>query len=250
MYVVAIGSLSGTIDDTIRPLADELGTTAYELRLVLNAGLPAVVLVTVDENIARAAIHSIERHGHSPVLCDRRDVVSRDQMTLIREPRFDADALVAGPDTRQALAYADIDVLLRAAHRSAHESTQTITERKLRPVMAIATGGLVLTKTAQRSVTSTSVSLENVLYVFRRGSLHPWLLRERHALYNHLGPDLSPTSLANFTTVIAQLRSRTPHAPYDERLVTSRPIRGLAEGIDATDVYAHLLAQHLRGASK
>jgi hypothetical protein len=249
MNIVAIGSLAGTIDEAIGPLAVDLGTTAYELRLAFNAGFPAVVVVNVDEAVTQAAAQSIKRHGHSPVSCNRHDVASSNQMTPVRQPRFGPDTLLADPESAHELFYADIDVLLRATHRSARETAETVKERKLRPVMAIATGGLVLSKTTTRSVTSTSVDLENVLYVFRRGSLNPWILRERHALYNELGSELRPASLANFVYVIEQLRKRAPEARYDERLMTSRPIRGLADGIEATDTYAHLLAKHLRATS-
>ena len=84
MQIVAIGELRGTVDDAIRPLASDLGTTPYELRLALNAGFPAVVLVTVDETLAKAALAAIARHGHAPIACDRRDVVSSSRMTLLR----------------------------------------------------------------------------------------------------------------------------------------------------------------------
>ena len=59
--------------------------------------------------------------------------------------------------------------------------------------------------------------------------------------------DLRPTSLDNFATTLQRLRERAPDAAYDERLVNSRPIRGVAEGVEATDILAHLLALYLAG---
>ncbi len=245
MHIVAIGELRGTIDDAIRPLGADLETTPYELRLALNAGFPAVVMVTVDEALTRAAVAAIARHGHVPITCSREDVVPSSRMTLLRNFKFAAGGLVAHTGSDEELPYEDIAVLLRAMHRSTTETTESVKERKLRPVMAIATGGLVMSKTTTRTVTSSTAQNEQVLYIFRHGGRPPWLLRERSAQYVGLGAELKPTSLENFNNTIQGLRRRAPSASYDERLKTSRPLRGVADGIEATDIFAHLLAKYL-----
>jgi hypothetical protein len=244
MYLAAIGEIRGPIEEAIRPLATDLGTTPYELRLLLNAGCPAVVLATVDESLARAAVAVIKKHGHAPLACDRRDVVTCAAMTLLRDFQLEKGGLVAQAGSSDRLHYDDITVLLRAAHRTTTETLQEVKERKLRPVMAIATGGLVLSKTTTRAVTSRTAQHEQVLYIFRQNG-PPWLLRERSARYGGLGADMGPTSLENFVTTIRRLREIAPGAAYDERLMSSRPIRGVADGVDATDILAHLLALHL-----
>ena len=177
MHIVAIGELRGTVDDAIRPLASDLGTTPYELRLTLNAGFPAVVLVTVDETLARVAVAAITRHGHAPIVCNRGDVVQSSRMTLLRSFKFAAGGLAAHTASDEELPYEDIAVMLRAMHRTTTETTETVKERKLRPVMAIASGGLVMSKTTTRTVTSKLAQNEQVLYIFRRSGGPPWLLR-------------------------------------------------------------------------
>jgi hypothetical protein len=147
MHLVAISELGGPIDAAIGPLAAELGTTAYELRLVLNAGFPAVVSIAADENVARAAFAAISRHGHSAVAYDRRDVIPSERMTSLRDFRLENDRLVAQEGSSDWLGYDDIAVLLRAQHRTTSETLERTKERKLRPAMALATGGLVMSKT-------------------------------------------------------------------------------------------------------
>ena len=44
MFVVAITQLALSIEDESKALAADLGNTAYETRLILNGGLPAIVL--------------------------------------------------------------------------------------------------------------------------------------------------------------------------------------------------------------
>jgi hypothetical protein len=250
MYLAAIGELQGTIDDAIRPLASDLGITPYELRLVFNAGLPAVVLVTADETQARAAVAAIARHGHAALFCARRDVVPSGHMTLLRDFQFAKSAIVPQAGSSDRLPYDDIAVMLRATHRTTSETTEDVKERKLRPIMAVATGGLVLSKTTTRTVTSQTAHNETVVYLFRRSASPPWILKERSARYIGLGEYLRPTSLENIATTVRLLREYAPEAAYDERLMSSRPIRGVADGIEATDLFAHLLAMHLSNSTR
>jgi len=244
MFIVAVAELKVEIQDAIRPLAGDLATTPYELKLAFNAGFPAVVLVTADETQARAAQKVIAGRGHRPILCDRRDVTPSSEMTQLRAFRLLPDALIPDEGSPRRLDFGDISVLLRATHRTTSERTEQVKERKIRPVMAVMTGGLVLSKTTQRTVTSSTAHNEQVLYLFSR-SHAPWLLRERNASYSGLGSRLSASSFENFGTTIQLLREGCPSAAYDERLKTSRPMRGVADGIDATDIYAHMLAMCL-----
>ena len=166
-------------------------------------------------------------------------------MTSLRDFRLEADGVRASADSPESLRYARIGALLRATHRRTVETTEKVNERKFRPGMAVLTGGLVLSKKTSREVTSRSEQREQVLYLFPVDGAPPWILREREAHYGGLGKHLKPTSNENFQTTIAQLRERSPNAAYDERLMAGRPIRGVAEGSDATDLLAHLLAAHL-----
>ncbi len=245
MQIVAIAELSGATEPAIGPLAAGLETTAYELRLLLNAGLPAVVLATVDPARARAALAAITTNGHRAVSCDRAQVVSSGQMMEPSAFQFAADGLHPAEGSRMTLPYDDIGALLRATHRSATETTETVKGRQLRPVMALATGGLVLSKKTTREVTTRTEHREQVLYLFSRSGAPPWILRERGTDYRGLGAELRPTSLENFQTTLRWLRERAPHAVYDERLMSGRPIRGVADGVEATDILAHLLAAYL-----
>ena len=240
VFLVAILEWVGPVDD-VASLATALGTTAYELKLTLGAGFPAIVRATVDGADAATALEAIEARGHLAELCDRRNVVASDAMTPVRDFRLESDALVVD-SSGERLPYEDVLALVRASHRTTTTTTQDVKERKLRPGMAIATGGLVLSKTTTREVTSRTETREQVLYLFRRSGALPWIFRERSARYTGLGADLRPTSLENFATTVALLRKSAPRAFYDERLMTGRPIRGVAEGIAAADILAHLVA--------
>jgi hypothetical protein len=248
VYVVAIAQLNGSIDASLKELAAELGTTPYELRLVVNGGLPAVVLATVDAEKARAARAAVARHGHAPTLLDRRTLVPSANMTELTRFAFRPAGVVADERTADELPYADLGALVRATHRGTTTTTEQVKERKLRPVMAIATGGMVMSKKTTREVTRHEEHREQVLYLFRRSGEAPWILRERGALYTGLGGETAPTAFENFQTTIRRLRERAPGAAYDERLMTARTVRGVADGSDAADLLAYLIAAHAMGA--
>jgi hypothetical protein len=248
MYAVAIAELRESAGDagSLGQLATDLGTTLYELKLVLNAGLPAIVLLTVDDSIASNACAAITRHGHRAVRCDRRGLVSSVAMTVIVDVSFDPDALRAGNRQAERLPYDDILALLAATHRTEETGTREEKERKFRPGMALATGGLVLSKTTKRQVVTHTQNREQVLYLFPKSGRTPWLLRERTARYAGLGPELAPSSWENFRTTRERLRERAPGARYDERLLALRSVRGIPDGVEATDLLAHLIVADLR----
>ncbi len=244
-YVLSIAELRGSPADAAASLAAELGTTPYELALSLSAGLPAVVLSTGDGERAAVVGARIRSHGHRVQVCDRRTVVKSGRMTLLRDLRFDPDEIVASVGSDERLPYADIAALLRAQHRATTETVTEVKERKLRPGMALATGGLVMSKTTTRKVTAVSEDREQVLYIYRRSGEVPWILKERAARYGGLGAEMSRTSRDSFASVIGKLRALAPQAAYDERLMGARSIRGVADGVDAVDLLAHLLAADL-----
>jgi hypothetical protein len=242
MHLVAIARPGNEAE--LAGLAADLGTTLYELRLTLAAGYPAVVLATVDDARAALAESALWRRGFRAIACARAEVTPSPEMTALSDFELGAEGLVASRGAGDRLAYDDISVLLRATHRTAKTSTSEVKERKLRPGMAIATGGLIMSKTTRREVVTQTVEHEQVLYLFRQSG-PAWILRERGARYVGLGAELRPTSLENFVTTTRKLRERAPGARYDERLMHPRPIRGVADGIDATDILAHLIAKDL-----
>lgn len=246
MHLVAIAELKGSIEPPqLNALATEIGTSAYELRLLLNVGLPAVVLTTANPDQARATAEAISRLGHVPVVCDRSQTLRGAEMATLGDFEFGATELIAERGAASRCSYEQITVIIRALHRSLHHSVEQVKERKLRPIMALATAGMVTSKKVTKDVATTTSSREQVLYLFRRGEQHPWILREHLANYAALGSDMAPSSFENFTNTIQRLRKLAPQAIFDERLTSSHPIRGLGDGSDAVDILAYMLADHL-----
>ncbi len=245
MFLVAIVDIDRIPDAARTTLAAALGTTLYELRLVLSAGLPAVVLTTPEASRAEAAVSAIAREGGQAVWAERRTVYPSGRMPAIRDFRFQPSGLTATETASEQLAFSDIFAIIRATHSTVTTRSAVVKERKLDPGRALITGGLKMSRTTSREVVSRTDTREQVLYLFRRSGAPPWLLRERSAHYGGLGKALGPSSLGNFQEVVRALRERVPNAAYDERFLAHRTLRGISDGLEATDILVHLLALSL-----
>jgi hypothetical protein len=256
MLVVALAELGTSVEAETHALAADLGVTVYEARLRLAAGLPCIVLSTPDRDLALEMLRKLRARGHGAVAFDARAVVPASSMVAVRKYRLEADALEldsadGAPPSAERLPYTEMTVLLRAMHRSSREQRVDVKEVKLRPMAAIATGGLILTKTVNKEVRSTVEEREQVLYVFGKGK-PPWLLRESTAQSSGRGEAMHATRALNFAASVRILRERAPHAAYDERLlavkklpeppVNPNELRGQERATGGMDLLAHALA--------
>jgi hypothetical protein len=252
VHVVAIVELAGTIERVASLLASALGTLAYEERLKLATGLPAVVLMTPDAGRAAALVDALADAGQAALLCASSDVVAAGDMISLKRFAFDRDALVAG-DSGERLPWGDVAALVRATDRRRVESSTVVAEKKFDLARTVISGGLVRSRTTKREVTTRADDAEPVLYLFARSGATPWLLREQGTHYEGLGDRLASTAAPNFLATVAELRARAPQARYDERLVTRRrPVDApSAPGGKLTsphdlDLLAYLVGQSLR----
>jgi len=231
-YFVAIAALGTSVDVEAKALAADLGSIAYEERLKLAAGFPAVVLATTDADAAQALLEKLRARKHRAQLCRSSDVVAESAMVSLRNFKLGADTLDSGDDQ---LPWADVSALIRARHVRREEVSQVVKEKKFNLGRAVMTGGLVTRKTEKRQVVTRTEDVEQVLYVFRASGGTPWILREHGTNYSGLGASLAPTATRNFAVAVEQFRARAPQARFDDTLL-KRP------AVDEADLYAHLLA--------
>jgi len=256
MFIFALLSGHGggaTVDSTAETrLAQALGVTAYEARLTLAGGFPAVILTTADEARARAVSSTLRGAGDDAVACDGAAVVPAEEMIALDRFTVGDDAITADGNS---LPYADILCLLRAIHRSRAATETKTSERKFDVGKSILSGGLANSKVVTKTSKEAAETREPVLYVFRKSGEAPWILYETKTHYEGLGAARGLTTTANFATTVNLLRERAPHAPYDERLMHAHRTleRSSMQGTGArstvttssasgVDVLAHLLA--------
>ena len=254
MLVVALVHLATPIEVEAAGLAADLGVTAYEARLLIAGGVPAVVLTTPDRARAQAVLSGIEARGNQAIGCDDAEVARYADMVSVKRFELQAEGLAAevrsGGTAR--LPYDDVLCGLRAVHRHRLESTVETKVTKFSAGRAIATGGLMMTKGSVRESTSTTEGRDTVLYLFRRSGEMPWTVADTGVHYNGLGPDIAPTQAENFARFVTRLKSLCPTAVFDDRLLSAKrvPERTIAKqkssatsSSDGVDLLAHFLAR-------
>jgi hypothetical protein len=183
------------------------------------------------------------------VVFDLADVVPSRSMVTPHRFRIDAEAMVLVGRMQGSLPYQDIGVLIAAEHRG---QTQTTTQRQVLNPAALSSGDWPVLLRTTVTENETVPDRESVLYIFRRSGAGPWLLREHGTNWDALGEPLEPTERGNFWKAARELRSRAPHAIYNEQLSTQRttgerpvflgPASVRTSSASHVDVQAHVLA--------
>jgi hypothetical protein len=219
-------------------VADAVGIVAYEARQRLALGSPAVVWTGGDREQALRVLGKLRALDPRAMACDASAVVASDAMISMRDFTFDAEAVRAGGET---LPWSDVLCMLRGSQQRVVETTSKEKQSSFSMGRAMLSGGLVVSKTTSKEVTTKSTDKEQALYLFRRSGATPFLLREASTRYAALGPSVAHASLQNFLTATRLFREAAPQSVYDERLVTMRvtDLISLAGGVD---LLAHLLA--------
>jgi hypothetical protein len=261
VFVVAVVELRLPIEEDLAALAADMGATAYDARLLVAAGTPAIVRTTPDKALALEVLARLRARGHGAVACDASAVVGASDMVAIRRPRLDVDAVTLDDRPAERLPYGDILALFPAVHRRRIDAATETKETKLSVARAVITSGMSFTKTVKTSTRNATEEREGVLYAFRRSGAVPWILREHGTGWGSLGLPLAPSESENYRAAVGALRGRAAGATFDDRLMTRKggersalsggggnsTVKTSSEG--GTDLLAHLLAMWIARAA-
>jgi len=223
MYFLAIYNLPEDRAALAPALASALGITSYEasVRLRVPGSGPLVIATFGERPAADEASRKLEASGLSTVMISDEENTSAQKEFPVRSFRFNGHTLHAESRQREALAvdYQKIFLIIRGTGIKQETSTETTTEQKFDIGKAILTGGLIMSKTVKTTEQKITEEREGFLFVYAEGSL-PLVFREGLLDYSSLGPVLQPSRIANFTTLLAEIRRRSPQARFDDRLIT------------------------------
>jgi hypothetical protein len=160
--------------------------------------------------------------GFEPLLLDGGAVHGPADQVVVRSFELQPDRVVLQPRTGPAheVPYNKVCLLLtgmRASHEL-HEETTTI--RKFSLGKAVASGGLMMRSKKKVETTNRQDHFSFFLQLVAKGR-PTFLFTEGELQYQGLGAALQPTRLANFGYLVKELKRRTPHAPFDNRLNTA-----------------------------
>jgi hypothetical protein len=231
MRLVAIVRTPESIEEAASVLAEASGLALAEARMRL-APEPPALLTRVEPAKADALVVALRKAGLA-VLAVPAGVPGDKDRLVARSFSFDDAGVTftARSGESAVIAWTDVAAILRGLRSSRSEVERTETSKSFSVGMAVATGGLKMTRTATKTMRSSDESTEQVILVYSRGGPVA-LIAERELDFSCLGSGMGPSSTANMGEVARRLRTKAPSAFYDERLLRlgRRPLPFLARG--------------------
>jgi len=224
MHVVAVTRWGSPLQEELPELAARLGMVAYDLRLRLAGGLPAVFAQVEEMTEAAGHVEFLRARGHGAVACDVAVVPGGEDQIVPVDFEPTATAL-RGTDTRGhrfQLPYTEIVAMVHAACVTSAEHSVTTQEKKFALGRAVLSGGIVVRKKVDRVDKTVTQEQEQMIYMFCRSHPAPYVWKELTLRYQGLGDQHQLTTMQNFATLSKRLRTLAPHAFHDERLLTHK----------------------------
>ena len=255
MFLVAVMVVPEPFDAATQKLAGRTSLTLYEARTRLAGDPPRVISVHADGDEAHALARGLSRDGFSGVVADGSDIETDERRAHLAGLAFGDHALEATlrDGSTRTIPWGSLTLLLRGNRVSQATTTREETVRKFSPGKALLTGGLVMRSSSTATTTTTARSSQAFLYLYDDGGGPALALYEQRISYAFLGKAIQPSSLANFTTVVAEIRRRAPGAKLDERLARTPtlgspplPPRGVDPNEWKVDIAATLLSLYDR----
>jgi hypothetical protein len=201
-----------------RALAEATGLTPAEARMRL-APEPPALLARLDPPRADAAVATMRKAGAAALAIDVR-VPSDDDRTVARAFSIGDAGATFTPRSGAPLdvAWPDVLAVLRGARALRADVARAEKSRSVSIGSAVATGGLLVTRTSTKTVRSSEEATEQVILVYSRDG-RAAALAEGGLDFSCLGAAMQPSSTANMVALAAMLRDRAKGAFHDDRLL-------------------------------
>ena len=218
MHVVAVTRWGLPLEEELPELAARLGVLAYDLRLRLAGGLPALFVRVEDGTEAAGHVTFLRARGHGAVVCDAEAVPGPEDQLVPLNFEVTATALrgICTQGRRFELPAATIFALLHVACVTSAEHTVTTTKKKFSLGRAVATGGMVLRKKVDHVSKSATQDQERMIYMFYGSRKAPCVWKELTLRWEGLGDERQLTTAQNFATLTEKLRTLAPNAFHDQ----------------------------------
>ena len=231
MKLVAIVWTPEVVEAAATVLAGASGLALAEARMRL-APEPPALLARLQPDRADALVAALRKAGLA-VLAVPDPVPADGDRVAVRSFSFDEAGATftsrSGDEMR--VAWPDVLAVLRGLRASRSEVERTEKSKSFSVGTALATSGLMMTRTSTKTVRTSEESTEQVILVYSRAGPAA-LLAERQLDFSCLGSEMSPSSTANMVVLARRLRERARTAFHDERLLRlgRRPLPFLARG--------------------
>ncbi len=218
MKLVAVLRAPPSAEEGARAVADATGLTLAEARMRL-APEPPALLARLEPDEADRLVVALRKAGLAALAVDARCPTDRER-TVARSVAMDDAGVTWTPRFGDPVtcAWTDVVAVLRGARASRTDVQRTEKSKRFSAGAAVATGGLLLTRTSSKTVRSSEETIEQVILVYARDG-RAAALAEGELDFSCLGADMQPSSTANMAALARRLRDRAKGAFHDDRLL-------------------------------
>jgi hypothetical protein len=218
MKIVALVRPPPDMESAVAALAPAAGMAPAEARMRL-APEPPALLARLAPDTADTLVAKLRKAGLAVLAVDEQRLAEAER-TQARGVAFGPSSVTftprAGPPLE--LAWDDVLAILRGASSVRTQSEHSEKTRGLALGKAMATGGLAMTSTKEKTVRASQEETSQLIYVLTRDGRGA-VLSEHGVDFSCLGPHMQPVRTANMGVLAKLLRERAPGAYFDERLL-------------------------------
>jgi hypothetical protein len=236
---VAIAPPKTPGEGLLKTVASLVGKEIVDTRLLLAGEIPRIIASCPGSDAAALMAQGLRDAGLVAFVCRDSELRNRSAVFVAHTARSGAGEVLFSdrPGAEVRIDAGDAFLIMRGRMQSATKETISTTKMKLNVPATLLTGGIPVMRRVTKKTTQDSFQAEDFVRIFDRRSSDPRVeMRQNHVDYTFLGPELTPSTPANFKILVTKLREWFPLAIFDERLTrrykTDVPAAGPREALD------------------
>ncbi len=239
MVYVAVAPPKTLSADLLKRVAFLVGKEIVDTRLLLAGEIPRIIASYPNTDTADSIAQSLRDAGLVAFVCRDSELRNRPAGFIAHTVRSGEKEVIFG-DRRGGevrVEAGDAFLIIRGRIQSATQEKTSTTKMKLNVAATVLTGGIPIMRRVTEKTAKESFQAEDFVKIYDRRSSDPRVeMFQNHVDYSFLGPELTPSTPANFKIVVTKLREWFPLAIFDERLTrrykTDVPAAGPAEALE------------------
>lgn len=239
----------------LKTVASLVGKEIVDTRLLLAGEIPRIMASRPDTDAAESMAQGLRDAGLVAFVCRDSELRRRSAGFVAHTARPGAGEVIFS-DKRGAevrIEAGDAFLIIRGRMQSAIQEKVSTAKMKLNVPATVLTGGIPVMRRATKMTAQESFQVEDFVRIYDGKSSDPRVeMLQNHVDYGFLGPELTPSTPANFNVLVTKLRGWFPLAIFDEsltrRIKTDVPAAGPREALEISSKLIYLC--HLAGQSK
>jgi hypothetical protein len=225
--------------DLLKKVASLIGKEIVDARLLLAGEIPRIIASLPDTGAADSMAQSLREVGLVSFVCRDSELRNRPASFKAHSARSGEGEVVFGDrhggEIRVEAGGAFL--IIRGRIQSTAQDKAPATKMKLNVAATVLTGGIPIMRRVTDKAAAESFRSDDFVRIYDRRSSDPRIeMFQNRVDYAFLGPELTPSTLENFTILVRKLREWFPRAIFDERLTghfkTDAPAAGAGEALE------------------